>query len=184
MKYSYEYLIDKKNNIVSASHNFFFFAHKNEAPELTENTVIGKSLFRFIVGKETQHLYRILIDRVRKEKREVIIPFRCDGPDIRRFMELRIKKVKDDNVYFKGCLIKEEMRQRVVLLDALIPRKNNLLRMCSWCKKVDTNGIWLEVEQAIKELDLFGSDALPGITHGICEACNEMIMGEISKLSP
>lgn len=40
LKYSYEYLIDKKNRIMSASHNFFFFAHKNEAPELTENTVV------------------------------------------------------------------------------------------------------------------------------------------------
>ncbi|SLM32508.1 conserved hypothetical protein [Desulfamplus magnetovallimortis] len=182
MKYIYEYIINQENIIITTSQNFYFFAHNNEAQELVENSIIGQSLCSFIGGKETKELYRLLIERVRSEKREISIPFRCDSPTIRRFMKLHIKRLNETMVRFQGCLIKEEKRTKIDLLDITIPRNDTLLRMCSWCKKVYVNDSWLEVENAIRELDLFGSICLPALTHGMCDKCREMLMNEISNL--
>jgi hypothetical protein len=44
--------------------------------------------------------------------------------------------------------------------------------MCSWCKKIDAgNNTWLEIEDAIKVLNLFTEERMPQISHAICDAC-------------
>ena len=43
--------------------------------------------------------------------------------------------------------------------------------MCSWCKRVDVEGAWSDVEAAVQRLRLFELTSLPQITHGICEPC-------------
>jgi hypothetical protein len=43
--------------------------------------------------------------------------------------------------------------------------------MCAWCKRVDTDGCWLELDQAIARQRLFEAQLLPEISHGICEDC-------------
>ena len=44
--------------------------------------------------------------------------------------------------------------------------------MCAWCKKADVGG-WVEVEEAVRRLQLFDQARLPRITHGVCPACKE-----------
>lgn len=48
-----------------------------------------------------------------------------------------------------------------------------MLRVCSWCTKVDMDGGWEELEVAVPKLHLFEAGPLPTLTHGICEECLE-----------
>jgi hypothetical protein len=56
------------------------------------------------------------------------------------------------------------------LLDPNFPRTEELLTMCAWCKKVKAVG-WVEVEEVVRQRQLFDRPRLPKITHGICPAC-------------
>nr|WP_320192614.1 hypothetical protein [uncultured Desulfobacter sp.] len=67
MNYNYDYIVNRENVIINVSHNFLFFAQKNDAKELIENSVIGKSLFEFISCKDTRNLYRVLIENAIRE---------------------------------------------------------------------------------------------------------------------
>jgi hypothetical protein len=69
----------------------------------------------------------------------------------------------------------------VPLFNTATPRSDEpLLRVCSWCKKVDTRWGWCEAEEAVVRLGLFEAQALPDITHGICQDCYERVAASYS----
>ncbi|MBA3347124.1 MAG: hypothetical protein H0T13_01035 [Actinobacteria bacterium] len=144
----------------------------DDAPPPDE--LVGRSLYDFVAGLESAELYRLILAGVRSEQRPAEIPFRCDGPHVRRFMSLSI--VPDgDTVGFRAFLERSEPRPDVAVLSAAVERDERLLRMCSWCKQVDAGTAagseWVEVEVAVDRLGLFQSHTLPQITHGICGRC-------------
>jgi hypothetical protein len=86
-------------------------------------------------------------------------------------MELEVSPGPDGHVRFQGRTVREEKRQPVPLLDSSINRDDDFLKVCSWCKRVQAEGEWLEVELAVEGLELFNRQSLPQISHGICEDC-------------
>lgn len=172
----YRYSVDAADTIIAVDDAWLAFARDNDAPHLGEEAVIGAPLFGFLYGDETKRLYRLLLDRVRSTRRTLTVPFRCDGPKVRRFMELRIELRDADQVEFAGRMIHEERRPAVRLLDPSVARSGETLVICAWCKKVRIeNGNWGEVEEAVSRLGLFESMALPDLIHGVCDACLEQV---------
>lgn len=44
--------------------------------------------------------------------------------------------------------------------------------MCAWYKRVRVpSGEWHEVETALAQMDIFMTDTLPKLNHGVCEDC-------------
>jgi hypothetical protein len=69
-----------------------------------------------------------------------------------------------------------EHRAPVIFQEQKQWREKKLLRMCSWCKKVDIgNNVWLEIESAISELQLLERRMLPEISHTMCDECLKSI---------
>ncbi len=177
----YTYAIDADDAVVSVGPEWLAFAQENQASSLTEATVVGRSLFDFMSGEETKRLYRLVFDRVRYERENVLIPFRCDGPKVRRFMELQISPGRLGGIEFGGRVVREEARQEVRLFDPSVDRSRESVSVCAWCKHVQVeNGQWLEVEAAVSALSLFESLQLPGITQGVCEACEKKMVRAIN----
>lgn len=171
----FEYVINKHDDIVDVSDSWLDFALENDT-KFTRDSVIGKSLWEFISNAQTRHLYRILLDKVRKTEEYIQVPFRCDAPDRRRFMELAISSLHNGYVQFKSRILRTELRSTVALLDSTIPRSNKKICMCSWCKQIQTDaGRWMEVERALSELGLFNLDTMPDINHGICPECERRL---------
>ncbi|MGV7229329.1 MAG: hypothetical protein ACQ9IQ_11775 [Nitrospirales bacterium] len=173
------YRVNADNIIESVDSGWLSFALANDASHLSAEAVIGQPLFRFITGKETQYLYQVMIERVRSNQRKVVIPFRCDGPSHRRFMVLEISPGTNRQVQFTVCTTREDERKRISLLDPLVNRTGEYLSMCSWCKRIDVAGNWLDVEVAVKQLELFNETSLPQITHSICNDCYDWMRHEI-----
>ena len=123
-------------------------------------------------------LQRILIRRIRSEVREVELPFRCDGPDVRREMDLRISANATGRLVLFRATMRDELprAEPQPLLDAAAPRSAETLEMCGWCDRFYVGNEWVEIEVAAKRLQLFARTELPLITHGICADCTELLL--------
>ncbi len=166
------YQIDSVDSIIWVDASWSEFARRNGAPELCAGQVLGQRLPGFVAGDEVRHLWSLVIQRVREEDRAVTLPFRCDSPGRRRFMELDLEPLGQGRVEFAARLIREEPRDRVALLDRAVPRSDDTLPICSQCKRIrDPRERWIEVEDGIRELDLFGAGVLPRLTHVLCDPC-------------
>jgi hypothetical protein len=167
------YRIDRLHTIVGVDEAWSRFARQNGAGEsCAAEAVVGRSLWTFISGQDAQELYRLLLLRVAASGKAVVLPFRCDAPELRRFLELRIEPLADGGAQFRSKLLRTEARQRVALLDMDVPRADGMLRVCSTCKRVAVSEtVWEEVEDAVLSLQLFNEDTLPALTHVLCPDC-------------
>jgi hypothetical protein len=179
---SVDYRLDSEDRIVSVGAEWLAFARANAGAELEPGAVLGRRLWDFIADRETRHLYGLIFATARLERRNVTIPFRCDSPTSRRYMELAIEPLADDALDLSSMTIREEPRSYVALLDPSVPRSDDLLVICSWCKQVlvPRTG-WVEVEIAIRRLDLFASAQLPNLSHGMCSACESKLDWKIES---
>lgn len=132
--------------------------------------LIGRLLWRVL--PQAAEWYGPLVRRVREDGRPVVFQFRCDTPDVRRLMRMRISPESEGGVCFESATIAVQERPAVALIaDPLTGREGAPVTMCSWCKRVEVLGEWLEVELALDRLPTGGRPSLPPVTHGVCPRC-------------
>ena len=165
------YTIDSEDIIRYVSPSWDKFAMKNAGENVLSEEVVGRSVWDFVINIETRHLYQTIAARIRAGRSPAKFPFRCDSPDRRRFMQMEMKPANENGIEFVSEILREEAREPIALLDQHVPRSDKCLVMCSWCKKVETASAWIEVEEAIIVLQLFGEQASPQISHTMCDSC-------------
>lgn len=170
------YAIDEHDHLIRLDNGYYRFAEENGWEEA--GTSLGRSLWDYVAGDEMRKLQRLLVRRIRDGVGNVELPFRCDGPGVRREMNIRIVARPGGRVVlFSARLRSEEARDLPqLLLDPEAPRGEETLKMCGWCDRFEVDGEWVEVEEAAKRLDLFKWPELPAIDHGICPDCNQMLL--------
>ncbi len=166
------YRLNDRDELVFANPAWDRFAAANSGEFVTAERALGRSLWGFISDATTRQLYRDVLRRVRGG-RPVRFNFRCDSPAIRRLMEMDVTLAAAGGVEFRTRALSEDSRPFQALLAPSALHSDELMRMCSWCKKVDVGGAWAEVEEAVARLRLFERALLPSITHGICDPCYE-----------
>ncbi len=167
------YEVDDDLTIVAVDEAWSEFARTNDGIDLLPPRPLGRSLLSYIPDLPTAHVYERLFERVRQTGQPLAIPFRCDSPTLRRFLELHLEGRSGGGFRLSTVLLRAESRVHVPLLERSRPRGDGLLLMCSWCKRVSIPKAWVEVEEAVSELRLFEREALPDISHGICPDCLE-----------
>ncbi len=169
-----QYMINADDHIVYVGDGWWFFAEENGAgQDCYPPQLLGRSLWEFIAGEETRHLYRILIAKTRSKKAAVQVPIRCDSPDLRRQITIDLKSVGDGHIEFLCRTMRVEARTPVDLLRNDSTRSEQFVRICSFCKKIAvTAEDWIETERAIERLALFSAAILPRLSHGVCPACH------------
>lgn len=170
------YRLDRDDRIAWMDDAWVAFAERNRAPELANPMIRGQPLWDFVAGIETRHLYELLFASVRRSGRVVELPFRCDSPDLRRFMKLAVEALPGGELELRATLLREEQRSPAFLLDVDQPRGPETLSICSFCKRIPVaGGAWVEVEEAVEVLNLFANAALPRLSHGVCPDCRKRI---------
>lgn len=164
------YHVDRDDRLIQVSESWTVFAGANDAPELAGPKVLGRPLWDFIADIGTVHLYRGLLERVRAG-RPAQFPFRCDGPAVRRPMEMTMVEAGDGGVEFRCQFLGDRPRDPQPVLDRRADRSHDLLVLCGWCKKALAGGEWVEVEVAVGRLAPFDRAAPPRLSHGICPPC-------------
>lgn len=178
------YRINKENIITSVSDNWHSFAGDNAwTSEISPKNVVGHLIWDFIQGLESRHLYEELFKRVRSGKSAGPIPFRCDSPRERRFLELFLSPLTDGQIEITSIIIRREFRDKVRLLEREALRSRELIRICSMCKKIAIHqNTWVEIEEGVVQLRLFEVDEIPGLTHGMCPSCYEVAMANLEEI--
>ena len=134
--------------------------------------VLGRKIWDFIQGHEAQHLYQEIFRRTRAGMHPRPLPFRCDSPGERRYLELRVKALPGDHIEFTSTILRKEPRIPVGFLDATVLRSSEFVTICSICKKIKINPKkWVEVEEGLVHFNFFEVEQIPGLSHGLCDAC-------------
>jgi hypothetical protein len=173
------YEISASGVITSVDEAWSACALQNSARHLLAKNVIGTPIWEYISDCETRELYRHIIARAREREDVIAFPFRCDAPEVVRHMRMEVWPLPDGGVQFRSHVVARRMRAAQEILDTKTARSSDVLRMCSWCKKVlmPTN-TWVEVEAAVMALELFGAGPLPALSHGVCPSCLENMRRE------
>lgn len=151
--------------------------------QLREENVIGRQLWDYITDDSTRRLYEEIIARVRRGHRAQFT-LRCDAPAARRLLEMTIRAHAEDEIEFETRTLQVEPRPPVPLLEPDRKRAEEWVRSCAWCSRIHVGaGQWAEVEAAAEHLRLFERDALPRLTHGICEECHDRLTATLLPAS-
>lgn len=169
------YHVDGRGRITFVDEGWRAFAAANAAPQFADTaSLYGVPLLSFIGDSTTRQVYAVLMDRVRAEQVAVRVPFRCDAPALRRWMELELTPRPAGGVAFTSRELRTEPRDVVLAFDRPSAQGAELVRMCSWCKKVEAGAAWLPLELGVAQLGLFAGPDVPGVTHGICPECTRL----------
>ena len=173
------YSIGNDDIIDWVSEGWARFAARNDAPELSADAVIGKPIWQFISGIETRELYKLLLARVRTVCVPVEFEFRCDSPTAKRFMKMVVTP-DQQRVVLSTELVRLEPTIENPLLRRTVRAGRDLVKVCSWCKKlwIDDDQ-WEEAEVALGILGPFRQDAMPVISHGMCEPCKTSFLKKL-----
>jgi hypothetical protein len=173
------YEIDANDRIVRVDAAWRAFAEENDASFYGDTAnLYGRPLWSFVCDSTTRHIYHTIVSRVREEGMTVRVPFRCDSPRMLRWFELTIGPLPDRGVRFESRAVRTEPRAVPLFVRPGAPDSAAMLRMCSWCKDVDTTDGWQPLDRAIAQLALFTADELPQVTHGICPSCVRKFEGD------
>ncbi len=164
------YSVDADDRINFFDQPFREFGAENTVPDEEVASYMGKPISAFFAGSETRQIYKLLLAKVRSG-RKLAFPFRCDAPSLRRFLVMTMEPSGAGGVAFITRLLRVEDRQPVALLAANVLRNDEMVRMCSWCKRIVVDDAYAEVEDAVIRLKLFSAMPMPRITHGICDTC-------------
>lgn len=168
------YRVDAQDRVTHVDAHWPAFAVDDGLPSLTAKMAAGTSLWDHFSETGTREFYRQFMAKVRNTGLPIVVPFRGDAPDCRRFMELGIILLAEQALEFRCFLLREEPRPQVELFNPRLPHKAELLPVCSWCKKVQGSG-WREAEDALRELKLAESPAMPMLSHTICPDCRKTL---------
>lgn len=178
------YSIDSDDRIDFFDRPFTTFATDNGVTEDEVVDYMGRPIYSFLAGAETKSIYRVVIEKARSG-RTLTFPFRCDAPSLRRYLVMTVEPAAHSGVAFLTRLLKVENRLPVRLLETAALRSHELVRMCSWCKRIVVDDDYTEVDDAVSRLKLFNQDPVPGITHGICNPCRRDVLSrEPSQKKP
>lgn len=167
-----EYVIDAHDVVVGTGGDWDGFAADNEAPELS-GAGTGARLWDVIADEALRDLWREAVARVRATGRQATLPFRCDGPSVRRWYEMTLTPGPDGTVAFRSALTFEMARPEVRALRRYGDRDTEapVVRICSWCGHGDDDGTWRPVEELLAGARLLEQDPPPPVVHGICPSC-------------
>lgn len=176
------YTLDSNDRIVSVNEAWDSFATQNEGTAFLAEHIVGRNLFEFIGDDSTRQIYRQMLARIRSGK-DLEYRYRCDSPECRRLMEMQVRATDSEGgVEFRSITLEATQRAPMRLPQADgadVTEPAELQRTCGWCNRLDVNGVWMEIEDALPRLQVLESAAAPTLTHGICEACLAKMEAEL-----
>ena len=171
----YRYRVDQSDVLIWVNPLWISFAQENSARELTEEFVLGRSLWDFIAGEEPRDLYQKLHARVRDRVEPVVLPFRCDSPTLQRHMQMIIRPEDAGGLAYDCRLIKVVPQSELEVLVPLIRRSKCCLTVCSCCKRglIEPEG-WLELDLISERLRFSEKQSFPEVHHAVCPNCSQL----------
>jgi len=164
------YRINQHDEIISVNDDWCRYASDHGWQGITPETVLNKPVFNYITDSTTSRLYQYLFKRVRGGS-EVRYKFNCESSSHRRLMEMTVTSLGElGDVELKARMLsKQDLNQQLAPVSD--PQNIGFVKACGWCSRIDMEGNWINVEDAVAKLEMFEFSRLPQMTHGICKNC-------------
>jgi hypothetical protein len=165
-----EFILNEQNDIVSVGGEWDHFALENNAPELVAANIIGRPVLDFVSGNVTRQFVLAILQLVRSGSRPIELEYRCDSPEVRRFMRMYVSLMKSGQVCFINSTLRVEARDQECFISKAVQRSKNTSIRCSMCNMVKSPKDWVEPEQLLASNAVAHSELL--VVYGICESCS------------
>lgn len=165
------YELDADNNIVAVNRTWQSFALSNNAPELFDDQVIGRPLMQYISGNITKQFWQTLLDKARLSNVALHLDYRCDSPDLRRFMRIKLYRGESDRLHFESVLLRTESRPVSIHFKRAQQRGADTKVRCSFCNNILHKSRWVEAESLVAGQHSVTLDVI----YGICPDCNSTL---------
>ena len=165
------YQVDVRDTIRSVNAAWNLFAAKNDAAALTAERVIGRSLWSYVDGEDVIAIYQSLLAFVRQRAQEVSFPYRCDSPNMKRFMVMNVVPLADEAIEFQNQTVGYERRNHEILVEYVTRDAQPYALRCSSCNRFRPHDVWLEVDEALAEGEILNSDLPLRVVNTLCERC-------------
>ena len=75
-----------------------------------------------------------------------------------------------------GMHLREEDRSCFRLPESDLRRGDEYILICAWCReKVKVENDWLELGEAMRNLEFFAASLSPRLSHGLCSSCRDEV---------
>ena len=166
------YSVDPQDRVRFVGGDWTDFAVANEGLALDKSQVLDRCLWRFISGLENRLVYQQILSFVRLHKRVVRFLFRCDGPQERRLVGMRIAPEPDGGCCFESAILHRHRQKHFALLDLRGPKTNDTVALCNWCMRVDCGPLgWRTLDDQCVHRSVFVADPGPRPVFTICPDC-------------
>lgn len=174
----YCYSVDEADVIDFVDRWWLAFATENGAAGLEEAAVIGHPIWEFICDQPTTRLYREIHEHVRVSGKAIDVPFRCDSPTLRRYMQLSISRQDRGHLLYESKVIRTAPQRCLAALNRSTKRSRSFLTMCSMCKRclIEPSG-WLEMEDIALRLKMDDQPTVPELRYTLCPDCSSRFSG-------
>ena len=167
------YTLDLDDRIIAVTGNWDGFALANGGPAILSATIIGRRLDEFVSGDVTRMFVRTMLMSARMLKRSIHRPYRCDSPQLRRFMEMTVMPHGGGMLEVRHRQIRcEPLSCTVTIASVAAAPTSGFIKRCSICNHIRIRQVWSEVDEAILDGRL-AKDAAAAlrVIYGVCPDC-------------
>lgn len=165
------YVLDSQNRIISTGGVWDEFADENGGTGSSLKDICGRSIWDFIKGDVTRMWLDSVFQYARAFGKTIERPYRCDSPDLKRFMRMRIIPEKEGVLRIEHEILSIEKRSAPVNIKFGQSTVNGVNQRCSICGRVNM-GEWKEPHGDHDEV----SDGIY-VIYTVCEDCQLLMPG-------
>jgi len=132
---SIQYNIDIADRIRFINEEGLPFAGQDAGARPNRASVAGKTLWECIEGEDIRQTYGMIFKAVRTKQQTAVLRFRCAGSACRRYFQLMVSSLPEEELRLSTHPICEVSRHPVSLVDSDARPGEPFLTIRSWCMK-------------------------------------------------
>ena len=166
------YVLDNQDRIISFSGAWDEFAKENGGTNLSSIDVYGRSIWDFVTGDATRMWLDAVFQYARLRGLKVERPYRCDSPDLKRFMRMRVVPEQASILRIEHEILSTEQRIASVIIKCGSITMKNTRQRCSICGRLKNIGGWQEPHE-----DHVNGPGGIIVIYTVCEDCQRSMPG-------
>lgn len=173
------YQLNRRDQIIEVDDGWLRCAKEAGDSDLLPARILRRSLWEFIADPRTRLLQGALLRKVRSTRKPIRLPFRCDSPEMKRWMEMELTSSAGGEVDVTTSVVRTEPRARIACLAPHESRSPaEILNCCGWCNAVRVgDGPWQEVEELLCARPGWpASDDSVELRHQLCPRCDATLV--------
>ncbi|AXJ01997.1 hypothetical protein CYPRO_2758 [Cyclonatronum proteinivorum] len=163
------YKVSKAKLIIAVGGEWDEFAAQNDGKRALSRSVIGRPIWDFVTGAPTRMWLEALFQLAELRNEPVERIYRCDSPQLKRVMSMRISPEDEKVLRVDNELISVEPLEKKVVIRHHSRNPDTTIRMrCSICGKIKVGEEWNEPVELTED-----NPAGIIVAYTVCGSCKQ-----------